>query len=309
MPLGPLKPPGGSYRVWQIARGIAMWTILFAALLLFNGVQLLSLLLFPLSRRAFRRINRWAADTWWGWCVTVARDLNGTRILVSGDPLPGEEDAIVVANHQQMPDITALMDLARRQGRLGDLKFFVKDVLKWVPGIGWGLLFLGSPFLKRDWARDRSSIDRTFHAIVAEELPFWMVIFAEGTRITPAKLASSQARAERGQDSPMRHVLLPRPKGFAAAVSGLRTRAAAVYDVTIGYVDGVPTLGQYITGAVSTVHLHVRRFAIEGLPEAGDALAGWLRSRWSEKDALLERFYTEGAFPDSPVGAVGTPAR
>jgi 1-acyl-sn-glycerol-3-phosphate acyltransferase len=296
VPLGPLKTRLGLRRAFAAARGSAVWAILFVCLLALNLGQLASLVVLPFSRKAFRRFNRWAANTWWGACVLTARHLNGTRFVVTGDDLPHGENAIVVANHQQMPDITTIMDLALVKGRLGDLKWFVKDALKWAPGIGWGMRFLSCPFVKRNWTADRASVEHTFHALVAERQPMWLVIFAEGTRLTPAKLLRSRAYALREGLYAAEHVLLPRTKGFAAAVGVLRDHVSAVYDLTIGYVEGVPTLGQYITGAVRRVHLHARRFAIDTLPREEDALALWLRQRFEEKDRLLATYYASGSF-------------
>ena len=88
---------------------------------------------------------------------------------------------------------------------------------------------------------------------------------------------------------------------FVASVEGLGDHLHAVYDVTIGYVDGVPTLWQYITGRVKEIHLHVRRFPAEELPILEAELKQWLLDRFYEKDALLEQFYATGSFPTEPV--------
>jgi len=301
MPLGPLKTPMTPGHMWRVARGVIVWSVLVLTLICINFLQMLSLLLEPISPRLVRTINTSLANFWWGSCVLVARKLNGTRIVTTGDELPVRENAILVVNHQEMPDITVIMDLAWRKRRLGHLKFFVKDQLKWVPGVGWGMYLLRFPFLKRNWTRDRDSIIRTFRRLVEGNAPMWLVIFPEGTRIRPHKHERAVAFArERGFAEP-RHLLLPRPKGFVAAVQSLRGHAAAVYDLTIGYEGGVPTLGQYITGIVDRVHLHLRRFPLEELPESDEELATWLRQLWMEKDGLLDRFYENGSFPGPEV--------
>jgi 1-acyl-sn-glycerol-3-phosphate acyltransferase len=298
MPLPPLNDDAGfARRMARNLRALPMTVAGFSTLIVFNGAQIGSLLVRPFSRRTFRRLNRWCADTWWGWCVLAAERFNGTRLIVTGEELPTDENALVVSNHQQMPDITALMALARSRGRLGDLKFFVKYPLKWVPGMGWGLQFLNCPFLKRDWSADRNKIEATFNTLVNERIPMWLVSFAEGTRSTEDKIrASAEWAVGRGLDA-TQHVLIPRTKGFVASVQGLGSHLHAVYDVTIGYVGGVPTLWQYITGRVKEIHVHVRRFPAEELPRIEDELKQWLLDRFYEKDALLERYYATGAFP------------
>lgn len=92
------------------------------------------------------------------------------------------------------------------------------------------------------------------------------------------------------------HTLVPRTKGFVATVQGLRSHVTAVYDLTLGYEKGVPSLWQYIQGFARKAHLHVRRYPIDSLPSDDDGIARWLQERFGEKDALLEGFYREGAF-------------
>lgn len=298
MPLDKLTVPGGFLRrLRRTLRALPVTVTGLATLLVINIAQTASLGLVPFSKRAFRRFNRWCAATWWGLCVIAAERFNGTRVVVSGEDVPPHENALLVANHQNMPDITALMAYARSKRRLGDLKFFVKHAIKWVPGIGWGMQFLSCPFLKRNWDRDSERVRRTFESLVNESIPMWLVTFAEGTRATPDKIrASAEWALERGLEA-TRHVQLPRTKGFVATIEGLGDHLHAIYDITIAYVDGVPTLWQYITGQVRQIHLHVRRFPVDALPRVDDELKQWLYDRFREKDELLEHFYRYGRFP------------
>ncbi len=299
MPLEPLVDTAGPVtRFLRLVRAVPIVAFGFVTLLLINGAQTFSLVLVPFSRPAFRRFNRWCAATWWGGCVVGSRVVLGTRLVLTGDDVPVAENALLVVNHQQMPDIVALMTLARPRRRLGDLKFFVKHALKWVPGLGWGMQFLGCPFLRRDWASDRELIDRTFKTIVGEQIPVWLVSFVEGTRSTPEKIRASAVWARERGIEPFRNVLAPRSKGFAATVGGLRHHLDAVYDITIGYEDGVPTLWQYILGCVKRTHLHAERFPVDDLPESDDGLRDWLFERFRAKDELLEHFYVTGSFDD-----------
>ena len=300
MPLPPLSEPDDrTARLAGLARALPIVGSLFPSLIAVNGAQTASLVLRPFSRKAFRSVNRWLANEWWGWCVSTAKALYGTRIVVTGDDLPEREDAVVIVNHQDMADITFLQFLARQKGRLGDMKYFVKDVFKYVPGAGWGLLFLDSVFLQRNWLDDQATIEATFDRLTRDEVPVWLISFAEGTRVSPEKVARSQAYARKKGLPELRHVLLPRTKGFVASVSAMRRYVGAVYDVTIGYEGGVPNLWQYIQGFSRTAHLHCRRWPIDALPTDDEALAEWLVARYSEKDALLHAFYRDGRFPSS----------
>jgi 1-acyl-sn-glycerol-3-phosphate acyltransferase len=294
MPRGPLSARGGRLAT---VRAFALLAAGFTTLLGFNLLMVASLLLLPFSRRACRAVTRWCADTWWGWCVSAAELAYGVRIEITGDDVPPRENALLIVNHQQMVDIPVLMKLARTKGRLGDMKYFIKREFKWFPGMGWGLQMLDAVFVARDWAADRERISRTFARLVDGRVPMYLVSFSEGTRFTFAKLAGAQAYArEHGLPVP-RHTLVPRTKGVVASIDGLRSHLDAVYDLTIGYEQGVPDLWQYLQGLVRRIHLHVRRVPVGELPQSADELRMWVLERWREKDELLEGFYATGAFP------------
>ena len=305
MPLKPLPDPGGKFRrVTGTLQGVLISVFLFSTLIFFNFLQTASLAIKLFSTNAFRRFNRFAADTWWGWCVKLSEWVYGVRIKISGDEAPPRENAVVISNHQQMPDIPVLMAFAKSKDRLGDLKWFVKDIVKYVPGIGWGMLFLDCPFIKRDWAADKDYIKKVFRRILQGRVPLWLVTFAEGTRFNLDKLKQSRDYAEKTGLFVPRHVLIPRTKGFVATVQELGQHLDAVYDVTIGYVGGVPTIWQWIKGYVREVNLHVRRYPIESLPSGETELSSWLMERFRQKDELLEVYYAEGRWgsilPEKP---------
>lgn len=283
-----LRPSGGlALKLWHL-----IWTpialfLAFFPLALINLAQFLSLLLLPVSRRAYRAYNRRLAATIWGYWAWGMDHVNGLRIELSGDSLPVEEDAIVIANHQTMSDVIVILCIAFTKGRVGDCKWMVKDGLKYVPGIGWGMLFLDSLFLKRTWADDAEQIRQTFSRYLAAKAPLWLVSFPEGTRLTAAKLEASRAYAVKSGVTPPKHVMLPRPKGFAASVQGLRSHVRAVYSLTITYDPGPHSLVAIVRGDIPRVRLHVRRVEISSMPHSEAELVAWLNADFYRKDALI----------------------
>jgi 1-acyl-sn-glycerol-3-phosphate acyltransferase len=219
------------------------------------------------------------------------------EIVQTGDPLPRKEDAFVIANHQSMSDIPVVLEIAWRARRVQDTKWFVKDPLKWVPGVGWGLLFLDCLFVKRNWTADRDKVTQTFARLRRNRYPFWVVSFLEGTRATPAKIARSQQYARKAGLPMLSRVLLPRTKGFEATLVGLEGLYRAVYDLTIGYEGSATSLPALFFTRVDRIHVHARRFPADSLPPDAKGRADWAVARFVEKDALLERFHKEGRFP------------
>jgi len=257
-----------------------------------------SLIFRPFSRTLFRRANREIANAWWSACDLWSEHWWNIEIRITGDEIPVEENALVVSNHQTMADITTLFRFARSKHRLGDLKWFVKDPLKYIPGIGWGMVFLDCVFLKRDWKSDRTHLDQTLSRFKEDNIPIWTISFVEGTRIRPHKLARSQEYARAQGLEPLNHLLMPRHKGFVASVQGLRGHLDAVYDATIGYEQAVPSLWQWAQGYVKRVNVHVKRHSVTELPMDDEGLQGWLYTRFLEKDERLERYYQTGNMAD-----------
>lgn len=298
MPLGPLPDPDRFLpRLWGLFLAVLTVAVLFSTLLMVNVIQMTTLLLWPFSRKAFQEANRAIAYAWITLTIFWGTRILGFRLTLSGDDVPASENAIVVSNHQEMPDIHISWLLARRKGRAGDVKYFAKDSLKYIPGLGWGMLFINCIFVKRNWTRDRDTIRQTFQKVLSHRTPLWLILYAEGTRFKPEKLARSRKFAERQGLKPTRHIMPPRTRGFVATVIGLRDHAQAVYDFTIGYKVGVPTLWQYAHGYATELHLHVRRYPIGELPREDEEIADWLFRLYEEKDQLLEYYYQHGAFP------------
>ncbi len=301
MPLAPLSPPKGvALNLWRGLKGSVFFGLLLVLIFICNIAQMLSAPLLLISRRAVRAVNRLAGGAWWATCDLLSQHMLGIDVVMSGDDPPPLENVMVTANHQSMSDVPSLFRLARRKGRIGDLKWFVKESLKYVPGLGWGMVLLDCVFLKRDWRRDEPRVRAQLARFRDERIPIWTLSFVEGTRVRPKKLAAAAEYASSRGLAPLTHLIFPRTKGFTLTVDALRDHLDAVYDATIGYEGGVPSIKQWCRGDVRRVHVYVRRFPISSLPQGEEALAEWLRARWYEKDALLDHFYREGRWPTPP---------
>ncbi|KAG1342203.1 hypothetical protein COCNU_05G004320 [Cocos nucifera] len=107
--------------------------------------------------------------------------------------------------------------------------------------IGWSMWFAEYLFLERSWAKDESTLKLGLQRFRDFPRPFWLALFVEGTRFTPAKLLAAQEyAASQGLPTP-RNVLIPRTKGFVSAVNVMRSFVPAVYDVTVAIPKGQPS--------------------------------------------------------------------
>ncbi len=267
-------------------------------LLFMNVLQMLSLLLLPFSGTAFRFVNRQCARSWFNFLAFTLERIAGVRFEISGDPLPERENAFVISNHQSGCDIPALIVLASHYGRTGDLKWFVKDPIKWVPGVGWGMLFLDCIFVKRNWTADKDKILATFERLRKNKVPFWILSFVEGTRLTPAKLQRSQDYCRTAGLPVLSHLMTPRTRGFEATLEGLGSLTDAVYDITLAFegypVGKVPGLRALFYGSMDKVHIHVKRIPAAQLPASREEKIRWVNDCFLEKDQRLARFRETG---------------
>jgi 1-acyl-sn-glycerol-3-phosphate acyltransferase len=275
-------------RILRIIAAAIFIPLVGISVLLANFFQMLTLFLYPISPKLFRECNRKISGGWFGflrWTVEVPLRI---KIEQYGDTLPRKENAFLIVNHQAMADIPILLTLAARSGRLGDLKWYVKDPLKWCPGIGWGMLFLDCLFVKRNWTADKEKVTATFSRIRKNESPFWVMSFLEGTRSTPSKIKRSQDFGKKKGLPHLEHVLLPRTKGFEATLDGLGEMNKAIYDITIAYDGNPPHLMSFFFGSMDRVLVFSKRYT--SWPKTPEEQSAWAVQRFVEKDALLKKF-------------------
>lgn len=237
----------------------------------------------------------------------------GMTLKVSGDAFRPDETALVIANHRTWIDSVILFSLARQVGRNGDCKFLAKRTLLLFPVFGFiGAVTDSVVFIQREAKRAGQAMGILYNRLTTArppDLPFWLIIYPEGTRRTPAKLRTAQDFAKKRDLKPLQHVLQPRTKGFVSMANALRGHAEAVYDVTIAYGDKAneevkPSfLRLYFTTALQprVIHIHQRRIQLGSVPENEHDAKQWLYKLYEQKDEMLDHYYKHGKFQGPPM--------
>ncbi|XP_057547850.1 1-acyl-sn-glycerol-3-phosphate acyltransferase 2 [Amaranthus tricolor] len=269
----------------------------------------------PISKNTYRRINRFVAELLWLELVWLVDWWARVQIKVFTDPetlrLLGKEHALVVSNHRSDIDWLVGWVLAQRAGCLGSTLAVMKKSSKALPVIGWSMWFSEYLFLERSWAKDENTLKFGIQRLKDYPLPFWLALFVEGTRFTQAKLLGAQEyAASQGLPIP-RNVLIPRTKGFVAAVNHMRSFVPAIYDVTVGIPKSSPqpTMLRLFKGQSSVVHVHIKRHNMKDLPESDDAVAQWCRDVFIAKDALLDKHKADDTFGNQLLQDLGRPLK
>ncbi len=267
---------------------LAVSTVMVAALLLVNIALLLNGLTLLFSRHLFQQLGASIPQVWCCFCLFCLKKYLNFSFTCDTPDLSRIARALVAGNHQSMLDIAVLYCLADKFGKGRHPRWLGKNALKYTPLLGWGALLSGTMiFLRRDWARDREGLQASLCTLVKAQHPFWLCIFPEGTRLTPAKREASQHYA-RSKNYPVLHkVLLPRPKGFTAAVQGLRADIDAVLDVSICYSQRPPFIASVVRGERIAIVVHARILPPTSLPRDAVGLKRHLFDIYRHKDKYL----------------------
>ena len=215
---------------------------------------------------------------------------------------------ILIANHQIYTDWLYLWWIGYAAGMHGRIYVVLKESLKRIPVIGWGMQFAQFIFLKRKWEQDKPRMAAHLQKFNNPKNPMWLMMFPEGTNLADSTREASKRWAEKNGIDDMRHMLLPRSTGLHFILQELRKTVDYVYDCTIAY-EGVPrgefaqdifTVGASYFGGrpPKSVNMYWRRFRLSSIPlDDPKMFELWLRSRWSEKDMFIEDYLRTGRFP------------
>ncbi|XP_051118743.1 1-acyl-sn-glycerol-3-phosphate acyltransferase 2-like isoform X2 [Andrographis paniculata] len=223
----------------------------------------------------------------------------------------GKEHALLICNHRSDIDWLVGWVLAQRSGCLGSSLALIKRSVLFLPVIGWSMWFSGYIFLKRSWAKDENTLKTGLEGLHDFPMPFWLALFVEGTRFTKEKLEAAQEYAASAGLPIPRNVLIPRTKGFVAAVTHLRPFVPVIYNITVAIPkdEPQPTLLRIFRARPSRVHVHIQRHLMRELPETGSGIAQWCKDMFVAKDALLERHLDTDTFGDDICRDIGRPRK
>ena len=120
----------------------------------------------------------------------------------------------------------------------GRVYIVLKESLRHIPVIGWGMQLSRFIFLKRNWEKDKPRLSAHLQTLNKSMDPMWLILFPEGTNLAPCTRERSREWAEKRSIKDMQHQLLPRYTGLQFCLQELRSTVGFVYDCTIGY-EGV----------------------------------------------------------------------
>ena len=278
---------------WMAMRLVAMgwWFLLgeMRALLTLLGIWVLTG--GPAGRGSLRR-RRLLYDLrvrWMRHHIGGIRVLFGLRFEIEGLEQAGPGPAVIMMRHASIVDNGLPDVLVGHEHGIG-LRFVIKRELQALPTIDIGGRWVPTIFVRRasaDSEGEAAALRRLAHELGPGEA---ILIYPEGTRYTPKKLARAQEVIAERQPSiapraaRLRNILPPRLGGPLA----LLDEAEGVDVVFCGHVgfDGFQYVSDIWAGGLvgTTIRVRFWRRPAAEIPKSGDERIEWLYERWQELD-------------------------
>ena len=210
---------------------------------------------------------------------------------------------LMISNHQSWVDIVALQKAFNR--RTPFLKFFIKQILVWVPFLGQAWWAMDMPFMKRytraylEKYPEKRGLDMAATRKACEKFsttPTTVINFVEGTRFTEVKKANGK--------SPYQHLLQPRAGGVAFALDAMGGILNSLIDVTIVYPQKEHSFWDFLCGRLRSIVIDIRVKKLDEWLVNGDyaedeqfraRFQQWISGLWEEKDQLSTSIIAEQA--------------
>jgi 1-acyl-sn-glycerol-3-phosphate acyltransferase len=212
---------------------------------------------------------------------------------------------LVLSRHAGPGDSLLLVHALLQQGFRPHI--VLRDVLQWAPAIDVALNRLPNVFLTRGRQGQRAAIATVAAALGPGDA---LLLFPEGRNFTPYRRIASIARLEElGEHAAaeyareMRHVLVPRPGGAAAAL-------AAAPDAEVVFVahTGLEDLSSAVDlwrGTPMDASIRVKLWRVPASEVPGDTeAAAWILGWWRRIDSWILENHGRDALPDAAVLAV-----
>jgi len=285
---------------WMAVRlAVMLWWFLLGEL--YGLAGLLGIWVSSLGHDSPRRRERVYAlkRRWLTSHLAGIRVLFGLRFEFDGLELAGPGPVLMMIRHASIID-NALPDaIVGRAHGLG-FRFIIKRELQMLPTIDIGGRWVPTLFVRRASGDTEGELERMRALTVNMSARDGLLIYPEGTRWTPEKMArAKEIIAERQPEiaplaDRLQNVLPPRLGGPLALLEAARDADVVIF----GHVglDGFEYISDIWSGGLvgTTVHLKFWRFPAAEVPIERAALIAWLYARWQELDDWIGQMQCEG---------------
>jgi 1-acyl-sn-glycerol-3-phosphate acyltransferase len=229
-----------SKMIFILLMGAGAWCVLFAF------IPVIVALFIPIRHKAIiqwrRRYLEAVGAYWFRFATYLTLDTCGTHMSIHAyDPKIMEDSGnvgLVISNHRTRVDWMYVGWCYSSMINAADhLTIILKDPLRSVPIFGWATQLLMFIFLSRNRDADVPHIVRMLNYLYAVEARPSVLIFPEGTDLSPENLEKSNAFAKEQKLAETKQVLYPKVSGLYTCVCNMRGKGLLLHDITIAYKD------------------------------------------------------------------------
>ncbi|EPY39125.1 acetyltransferase [Angomonas deanei] len=229
-------------------------------------------------------------------------------------PSKGKAKIIIMNHHTRVDWMYLFLFVSRAHGLAPTLRIVLKESLKKIPVVGYGMELFRYLFLSRSWEKDQSYLRDMIQFYKDTNDTVSIFIFPEGTDLSKSNIEKSNAYAVKQGLPQFYHVLTPRTTGIVGLMEFVgEENVEEIIDLTLGYTYAGPGLRPDEPSLVNgnqprAVHLlaQVFRYAkadpsvstsVSVAPDEKEAFVQFIHDRFAVKEQLLSRFYQT-----NPVG-------
>lgn len=202
------------------------------------------------------------------------------------------ESYLVVSNHVGSLDFMLINELSKHVNMLPHSKYVIKDSLKFFPVFYQLVYYAGFLLLQRNFEKDKFRIRDYLSLFKVNSIPAWIILYPEGTRLTPKKKENSLEYCRRNGFPCLENVLFPRYKGFKLITTELRNSYIKnIVDVTFWYSEKVlPPLWKFLFFSPSGYfRCDIRVVKIEEIEDCKE----FIIDSFKRKDELIAKWNDE----------------
>jgi 1-acyl-sn-glycerol-3-phosphate acyltransferase len=300
---------------WMAVRLLAMlWWFLVGEVFALAGLAVIWLR----SRGRDSRLRRERVfsikRSWLSSHLRGIRTLFAMRFEVEGLELAGPGPVLVMIRHASIID-NALPDVILGGAHGLGFRFVIKRELQRLPTIDIGGRWVPTLFVRRASGDTARELDRLRQLTVNLGSDEGLLIYPEGTRATPEKVARAKAIIGERQPEllalaePLQHLLPPRLGGTLALLESARGADVVIF----GHVglDGFQYISDIWSGGLvgATVKMRFWRFPAAEIPVEREELIRWLYGCWQMLDDWVGQARAGGAAEVPPaLGSTPAPA-
>lgn len=208
---------------------------------------------------------------------------------------------ILICNHVSTLDFLIIMSFLQTVNISG-FNFVLKNEIVYTPGFGYIMYANSDVKLNRNWEKDKEIIGKQLNRLVKDSSGQKQIIliFPEGTRLTPKKLVEGQEFSKKNNIQVFNNLLVPKTKGLWFLINNLKEtkKLGRVWDITLAipkFIGKSAYVSDILGKSIGPVYFNIRELEIPNFYQDLEKFKFWFLKNWKIKDDFIQ-FYKNNLY-------------